>query len=198
MSLVVQIGLQFVKPYEGPCAPQWGTWANTRLGQNVKFEDFYRKNRDVCFRAVFVTVHNVHEADDLTSEAFTRAFSGCNEVSRHASPNAWVVRTALNLHRDRWRRENNPKRHLLALRDLHEDKSDSVDPALMLALSQLSDQQRSVLVYRVLLDLSTEMVAEHLGLSVSTVSTHLNRALIALRANLQPEDYVFEGNVNER
>lgn len=157
----------------------------------MKFEDFYRENRDVCFRAVFVTVRNVHEADDLTSEAFARAFSDWHEVGRHASPNAWVVRTALNLHRDRWRRENNPKRHLFALRDVHEDKSDSVDLALMLAIAQLSEQQRSVLVYRVLLDLSNEAVAEHLGLSVSTVSTHLNRALVALRANLQPEDYCF-------
>jgi RNA polymerase sigma-70 factor (ECF subfamily) len=167
------------------------------LGQNVKFADFYRENRDICFRAVFVTVRNVHEADDLTSEAFTRAFSDWHEVGRHASPNAWVVRTALNLHRDRWRRENNPKRHLFALRDVHEDKSDSVDPALMMAISQLSEQQRSVLVYRVLLDLSNEAVAELLGLSVSTVSTHLNRALVALRANLQPKDYIFERNANE-
>jgi DNA-directed RNA polymerase specialized sigma24 family protein len=48
-----------------------------------------------------------------------------------------------------------------------------------------------------LLDLSNEAVAEHLGLSVSTVSTHLNRALVALRANLQPKDYIFERNANE-
>ena len=65
-----------------------------------EFETFYRSAKDPCFRALLATVASAHEADDLLAEAFTRALARWKEVRRHPRPEAWVVRTALNLHRD--------------------------------------------------------------------------------------------------
>lgn len=148
------------------------------------FERFFATHKDACFRALCATVSSLDEADDLTSEAFARAWKRWPEVRRHPSPAAWVVRTALNLHRDRWRRSENPRRHLFAVPAQHHDRETIVDPALLEALRALPDQQRVVIVYRVLIDLSADQTAREMGIAVGTVGTHLKRGLAALRTHL--------------
>jgi predicted RNA polymerase sigma factor len=41
-------------------------------------------------------------AEELLAEAFTRAWMSWGKVRRPAAPQAWVVRTALNLGVSRW------------------------------------------------------------------------------------------------
>ena len=157
-----------------------------------EFERFFATHKDACFRALCATVSPLDEADDLTSEGFARAWERWPEVRRHPSPAAWVVRTALNLHRDRWRREGNPRRHLFLVPDEHHDRESLVDPALLAALRALPEQQRAVIVHRVLLDLSTEQTAIELGIAAGTVGTHLKRALAALRTHLDDQSTATE------
>lgn len=157
-----------------------------------EFERFFAAQKDSCFRALCATVPHLDEADDLTSEAFARAWERWAEVRRHPAPAAWVVRTALNVHRDRWRREGNPRRHLFLVPDAHHDREPLVDPSLLAALRALPDQQRAVIVHRVLLDLSAEQTANELGITVGTVGTHLKRALAALRLYLDDQSTTTE------
>jgi RNA polymerase sigma-70 factor (ECF subfamily) len=146
------------------------------------FEVFYLRSKDVCFRALLATVESSDEADDLLSEAFTRALARWADVAVHPSPEAWVVRTTLNLHRDRWRRSQRAQR----LRDRHERAGyvDIVDPDLIAAVRSLPDRQREVVALRVLLGLSAEQTADVLSINVGTVGTHLRRGLAALRVLL--------------
>ena len=147
-----------------------------------EFEAFYRGSKDACFRALLATVGSSSVADDLLSEAFTRALARWSDVRDHARPEAWVVRTALNLHRDQWRRSAR-RRRVLARADVT-PFSDSVDPALLDAVRSLPERQREVVALRVLLDLSAEQTAETLGIDPGTVGTHLRRALLGLRSQL--------------
>ena len=101
-----------------------------------EFEAFYRDAKDPCFRALLATVGSAQEADDLLAESFTRALSRWSELRRHPRPEAWVVRTALNLHRDRWRRSQRQQR-LLQRREAV-DHVDVVDPALMAAVQEIA------------------------------------------------------------
>lgn len=151
-----------------------------------EFEAFYARAKDGCFRALLATVASADEADDLLAEAFTRALSRWGEVRLHPSPEAWVVRTALNLHRDRWRRSSRQRRRLAS--------SDAapfttpIDSSLLEAVRALPDRQREVVALRVLLDLSAEQTAEVLGIEVGTVGTHLRRALATLRDEIDPSN----------
>lgn len=146
------------------------------------FEAFYRRSKDACLRAVLVSVRSSAEADDLLSEAFTRALTNWAEVAEHPSPEAWVVRTALNLHHDRWRSSQRSQR----IRQRREPVGvvDMIDPALVAAVRDLPERQREVVALRVLLGLSAEQTANELGIDASTVGTHLRRGLAALRAVL--------------
>ena len=154
-----------------------------------EFEDFYLAHRTPCFRALCVTVPSFAEAEELVAEGFTRAYANWTTVRKHPAPSAWVVRTALNLHRDNWRKRNTSKRHLVAVSESYEDVSEMLDPALLRQMRELPEQQLLVLIYRVLLDLSIEQTATEMGIASGTVSTHLKRALAALRENIESQGH---------
>ena len=158
----------------------------------TEFEAFYRDAKDPCFRALLATVGSAAEADDLLAEAFTRALGRWKQVRVHPKPEAWVVRTALNLHRDQWRRSQRQQR--LHQRSEAATSIDVVDPALLAAVRSLPERQREVVALRVLLGLSAEQTAEALGIDAGTVGTHLRRALATLRGepsipNRDPNDH---------
>lgn len=70
-------------------------WGMT--GKQLEFTGFYAAARGDCLRIVLVTVGDRQLAEDLVAEAFTRAWASWRTVRRHPAPQAWVVRTALNL-----------------------------------------------------------------------------------------------------
>lgn len=104
-------------------------------------------------------------------------------MRRHATPRAWVVRTALNLGVSRWRRRREVP---LADHDaaVASGTSGGVDPVLMAALRRLPTRQREVLALRIFLDMDTESTAKALGIAPGTVMAHLSRAVAALRRDL--------------
>lgn len=153
--------------------------------KHLDFKEFYEADRDVCLRAVLASVGDRQLAEDLVAEAFTRAWTGWAKVSRHPSPRAWVVRTALNTRVTWWRR----RRREVALAEDHEVSGPAatdgaLDPSLLNALLQLPRRQREVVAFRVFLDLDTAATAEALGIAPGTVTAHLARAVAALRSEL--------------
>jgi RNA polymerase sigma-70 factor (ECF subfamily) len=162
----------------------------------LSFEEFYLSTKDRCFRAVLATVGDGHEADDLLAESYTRAFANWSSVVDHPTPAAWVVRTALNLHRDRWRKSNR-LRPVSPVAEARPSFVADIDPAILASVAQLSSRQRDVVIYRVLLGLSADDTARELGIDAGTVGTHLRRALAALRLALDssnPSATVTEAN----
>ena len=160
--------------------------------QLAEFSDFYAASNDACLRAVVASMPNASAPDDLVAEAFSRAFGQWASLRSHPAPRAWVLHTALNLHRDEWRRRSRPLRLVRA--DAAEQSVDApsklLDPMLVQALDQLSDRQRQVLVLRVLLGLSTAQTATEIGIEPSTVPVHLRRALSSLRTSPLIKEYL--------
>jgi len=160
------------------------------------FEAFYRAAWAPCLRTVLATTGESASAEDCTAEAFARALRDWDHVGRHPAPAAWVVRTAVNVKRDSWRRSRHFLRlaprlvddapHELAL-DLSVEQS--VDPAVLAALRRLPTRQREVVALAVLLELPSPVIADHLGISADSVRTHLRRAMASLRAALVPPEH---------
>jgi RNA polymerase sigma factor (sigma-70 family) len=159
--------------------------------QPLDFAEFYRRSADECLRTVLASVGDQHTAQELVDEAFARACASWRTVSKHPAPAAWVVRTALNVNISRWRR----RRREISVADpgvgthpqAAEDAGSLVDPRIMAALMRLPVRQRQVVALRLFLDLDTARTAEVLGVTPSTVKSHLARALAALRDVLIPE-----------
>ncbi|NUR62980.1 MAG: sigma-70 family RNA polymerase sigma factor [Catenulispora sp.] len=169
------------------------------------FAAFYERHRDPCFRAVLATVPDRHQAEELTAEAFARAWAGWRRLRRHPAPAAWVVRTALNTHVSWWRRRRREVAWDGGALDAEADRAASgtagtvgadsadgdataADLLLRAALRRLPPRQREVVVLRVFLDLDTKTTAAALGVAPGTVQAHLHRATKALRAELEASD----------
>ena len=65
----------------------------------------------VSYRRLVVQLYavtgNLAEAEDLVQEAFVRASASGGRFGRVDNPEAWLRRTAINLHRNRWRKLRN-------------------------------------------------------------------------------------------
>jgi RNA polymerase sigma-70 factor (sigma-E family) len=149
------------------------------------FTEFYEGNRDACLRAVTAVTLDRLQAEELVAESFARAWADWSKLSRHPSPQAWVVRTALNARISWWRKH----RREVPLADHDRQATTGVaqlDPSLARALRRLPTRQRDVLILRVMLDLDTETTARVLGIAPGTVMSHLSRAIASLRRDLPP------------
>jgi RNA polymerase sigma-70 factor (ECF subfamily) len=149
-----------------------------------EFAEFYAAAWDDCLRIVVVSVGDRALGEDLVAEAFTRAWASWRKVGGLAEPRAWVIRCALNAHVSWWRRH----RREVALGSHDATATTSPDPgldsSLVAALRRLPVRQRQVIALRLLLDLDTVTTAEMLGMSGSTVRSHLHRAVAALRRDI--------------
>lgn len=163
------------------------------------FDDLFRV---VWPRAVATARRIVGPGGDpeaLAAEALTRAYDRWPSVSRHAAPDAWVLRVTINLALDRVRREPLPAANVVI--DLTDDALqhgigvDAVDAvavriALAAALRALPDKQRQAVALRYLAGCDERDIAASLGINPGTVKTHLKRGLDKLRSQLgaDPED----------
>jgi RNA polymerase sigma factor (sigma-70 family) len=150
------------------------------------FEAFYRASRDGCLRALIVAVADPVEAEDLLAEAYARCLESWPKVRSHPAPAAWVVTVAMNLHRDRWRKTRRALRSLITP-ELADSPALPIEPKLLAAIRTLPEQQRRVVAFRIILDFDTSQTADALGIAPGTVTTHLHRALNALRHELSKE-----------
>jgi RNA polymerase sigma-70 factor (ECF subfamily) len=153
------------------------------------FAEFYRAAKDGCLRAVYASCGDLALAEDLTSEAFARAYASWRTVARHPAPRAWVVRTALNTRVSWWRRRRREvawDESLDPAQDGPEGAGNGLDAQILRALKELPRRQREVIALRIFLDLDTETTARTLGIAPGTVKAHLARATSALRDTLAP------------
>lgn len=150
------------------------------------FESFFLRTRDRVLRSALAASGGEGDVEDAVAEAYARALERWVEVSEHPAPQAWVMRTAVNLLHDRRRHRDRAVRAYprLVSTDSYETRVPAVDPAVSAAIRRLPTRQREVLALRILMDLSADTTAEVLGISSQSVGTHLHRALAALRRTL--------------
>jgi RNA polymerase sigma factor (sigma-70 family) len=153
-----------------------------------EFAEFYAAAWGDCLRIVMVSVADRPLAEDLVAEAFTKAWASWQKVRGLAEPRAWIIRAAMNARVSWWRRHR--REVTLGSQDTIPAASQdlALDSFLVAAVRRLPARQREVIALRLLLDLDTSTTAEMLGMSASTVTTHLHRAIGALRRDIPARD----------
>jgi RNA polymerase sigma-70 factor (ECF subfamily) len=155
--------------------------------RSAGFEDFYRSNFARLAAAAFLMTGDREEGADLAQEAFVRAYERWRAVSHHPHPEAWLFRVVANLAVSQLRRERLRSRwkrawgSAAAAAPPHE----VTEPAVLSALKDLTDAQRTVVVLRYYADLSVDQVAEALGKRPGTVRALTSQAFSRLRPILE-------------
>jgi len=151
-------------------------------------ERFIAENNRRIFLQIYRMVGNIHDAQDLTQEAFIKALQRQEQLKDEKKAAHWLSRIATNTALDFLRRHNRvsfceiteaPESHLetpeaSALRS--EQRT-----WLSAGLDRLTARERAAIVLRDVEDLPAEEVARRLDCSKATVRSHIANARIKLR-----------------
>jgi RNA polymerase sigma-70 factor, ECF subfamily len=155
-----------------------------------EFEELYTSTFGRLVGQLFLVTGDLHEAEEVVQEAFTRAAGRWHRLREYDQPELWVRRVAINLATDGRRRV---RRRLAVLAQLDAEAASVVPPisvdglAVAAALATLPRRQRQVVVLHYLLDVPVGEVARQLSMPVGTVKSRLARARSALAAQLDVE-----------
>jgi RNA polymerase sigma-70 factor (ECF subfamily) len=154
-------------------------------GAASEFDLFYVGTAPRIVRQLALLTGDLGEAEDVTQEAFERAWLHWSAVRACASPEAWVRTVARRLAVSRWRRMRNASAAWLRYGPPPEPPElDHEHSALLGALRELPPKQRAAIVLHHLADLSVKQVAEETGSSVAAVKQQLVRGRAAMAALL--------------
>jgi RNA polymerase sigma-70 factor (ECF subfamily) len=126
---------------------------------------------------------NIHDAEELTQDAFLRAFQKIHQFQPGTNMRGWLLRIATNAFLDQKRRQHGeqlplvldevPSSQLAA--DVLWERNELAQK-VQLALLQLSTTQRAVFVLRTIEDLPFCDIADTLGTTETTARWHMLQA----------------------
>jgi RNA polymerase sigma-70 factor (ECF subfamily) len=149
---------------------------------------FVNDNLRRVFRQIYRIVGNVHDAQDLTQEAFIKALQRQEQLKDELKAAHWLSRIATNTAIDFLRR--NGRVSFCEITDAPESRAESPEASmlrseqrtwLVAGLERLTPRERAALVLRDMEDLPAEEVARRLDCSKATVRSHIANARIKLR-----------------
>src|SRR5580698_8665485 len=152
------------------------------------------------FRFHLVSIRDRDLAQSLTQDTFIRAWSARNSFRGDCSISTWLMRIALNLVRDHtrtdrfrfWKRVSDTAIDVSDIASHVPHRDSSLESRLIASeqmalvwesVAQLSERQRSIFLLRFLDELELSEIANITGLPISTVKTHLYRALATIRTH---------------
>jgi RNA polymerase sigma factor (sigma-70 family) len=166
-------------------------------GQVTAFEQLYARHRGPLYRFLARQLRNDALADELFQDIWQRVIAARATWRPEAAFTTWLFRIAHNRLNDHWRslRHRPP-----APADAEERTAQVPDPhtpertlsdfeqrrRLQLAMAELPEDQREVLLLRLEQELTLEEIGEITGVGRETVKSRLRYAMDKLRARLNP------------
>jgi len=131
-------------------------------------------------------LHSHAEAEDFTQEVFARIASGGSLQMK--SPDAYLFQVAANLLKDRGRRERVRDEYSAGLRAVEGIGIEYIDPdriltarrslsELVACLQELPERTRTMFILYRLENMDKKTIADHYGVSVSTVEKNVGKAM---------------------
>jgi RNA polymerase sigma factor (sigma-70 family) len=170
-------------------------WA--RGGDADAYGELVTRYRELAFRVAWVVAPG-GEAEDAVQEAFVKAWFALARFREGAPFRPWLCRIVANEARNRIRSAR--RRDALALRDASATpRTDAPAPddaalaredaeLLVAAMNRLKPDDRLVVAYRWLFELSEAEMSEALDVPAGTVKSRLSRAMVRLRAAIADFD----------
>ena len=163
------------------------------MAASESFEEFYAATVGRLLGQVFLVSGDLHAAEEIVQESFTRASMRWARLRDYDRPEAWVRRVAMNLAADRARSLRRQARAMLRLGPPATVPAASVGTlALVEALRTLPIRQRQAIVLHYLVDLPIQEVAQVLAVRGGTVKSLLARGRRSLATRLGEPEEVFD------
>lgn len=148
--------------------------------------DYVIRYKENHYRLAYSYVKNVDNALDIVQESILKAISSMDSLRNSNYIKTWFYRIVVNTSLDFLRRQKGVivvDEEILSQYDSGViDKYQNID--LQMALEDLPDKYRSVIVLRYFEDLKIEEIAEILDENTSTIKTRLYKALEKLHIKM--------------
>ncbi len=170
-----------------------GNYAQEGLLRDLlTLEDLYRSYRESVLHYLTRMCGSPELAEELTQETFIKAGAALIGFRGDCSPATWLFRIARNSYLDYLRRPSTTRidtDELLAIPDetpygdpVREYAASEQRSLIAIALAQLPEKQRTIVLLRDAEGLAYAEIADVLGISLSAVKVNLFRARLAFRA----------------
>lgn len=168
----------------------------TQQGDTEAFGELYDILLTPIYRYIFYKVQNQETAEDLTEEAFLKAWQNISKYKVGKHPfTAWLYRIAHNVTIDYFRSHE----EVLEINEEIFDDRKGLNPMrdtelfynekeLSWALSRLPEVQKQVIILRYINELSNTEISEIVGKSELAIRIIHSRSLKALRELLEPRN----------
>ncbi len=176
-----------------PAADEQQLLEELRKGNQSAYSVLVRRYMKQAYSVAFGFLRDHDEAEDITQEAFVRAYRSLNSFRGEAEFGTWlhriVVNLSLNRSKSRRRRAVHEVSHetavaMASVTGTDMDGESEVRDHFERALHELPTMQRAVVILRHVDGLSTRQVGTILQCSEGTVKTHLFRGLKKLKRKL--------------
>jgi RNA polymerase sigma factor (sigma-70 family) len=171
-------------------------------GNDAAYKKLMRKYHDAIYNFIYRMVHDKHQVEDLTQEAFIKAFASLASFNEEYAFSTWLYKIATNNSIDYIRKrklqtysidkpiEAKDSDYAFELPDesYEADKdmiSDQRARMLNEAIVKLPEKYRKVIHLRHVDEKSYEEIAEQLKLPIGTVKAHIFRAREMLYKSLK-------------
>lgn len=165
------------------------------------FDEVVRLYRPRILRFLLSSLTDRDAAETLTQECFLRAWNARHRFRGESSLGTWLTRIAVNLMRDHlrsrslrfWQKTRGSSLDAMDISDWVPDGRATPEGAALArnqvaemwkAVDKLSAQQRTVFVLRFVEEMDLEEIATTVDMNLSTVKSHLYRALAAIRERM--------------
>ncbi len=149
-----------------------------RLGKTHKeFEDCYQLYAGGIHRTLRGMTGNHSIAEELTQEAFLKAWKGLPQFGFRSSLKTWIYQVAINLGRD-WLRSH---KHLHVSLPDEAESTGAEQEALHLALFEMDEDSRTLVILFYWEGMKLEEMASILSIPTGTVKSRLHAARMRLK-----------------
>lgn len=171
--------------------------ADVLEGRVEAFESLVRKYQRELYFLVFRLVRKAEEADDITQQAFLKAFKSLKSFRGEASFKTWLSKIALNLVRTEMKKS---QKYFVEYDDekskskpfvLGKLEKESEQDWLKKILDRLPSTQKEVLILRIYEEKSFQEIAELTNSKEGTVKVNFHHALKQLKAWYEEKEEVL-------
>ena len=162
---------------------------DSRRDQTI--ERLITQHQTSLLRLCYVQLQDQALAEDAVQETFLKAYKGFDSFRGDSSEKTWLTRIAVNTCRDFQRGgwfKHTDRRVTPDMLPVGTVQPDTEDLDLSLAVMKLPRKMRDAILLYYYQDMSTEEIAETLGIAQSSVSNRLRRGREKLRKLLEGRD----------
>lgn len=161
--------------------------ARAKAGDSEAFEELYRENVGRIYAVCLRMTRNKTQAEDLTQEAFIRAWQKIDGFRGDSAFSTWLHRLAVNLVLTALKTQSRKAEKVFTTDDLvpferpEIQKKPGIKMDLEAAIAKLPDRARQVFILYEVEGYKHEEIAGMLGIAAGTTKAQLHRARNMLR-----------------